>query len=55
MDGIRCLALFTTHPIQYQAPWFRARDESRTSRCSYGCLPDTHAEGEGSACRLPGT
>ena len=49
MNGIPRLALFTTHPIQYQVPWFRALHATKAVDLTvyYAFLPDPHSQGEG--------
>src|SRR5690242_15102959 len=43
------VAAISTHPIQYQAPWFRALSalEDINLRVYYGLIPDEHQQGLG--------
>lgn len=45
----RRLAVFTTHPVQYQVPWFRAlsREPDLCVRVYYAMLPDAAQQGTG--------
>lgn len=45
----RRLAIFTTHPIQYQSPWFQAlaTEADLDIRVHYSYVPDARAQGEG--------
>jgi glycosyltransferase involved in cell wall biosynthesis len=49
MGTIPRLAIFTTHPIQYQVPWFRALQATKAVDLTvyYGRLLDARAQGEG--------
>ena len=47
--ALRKLAIFATHPIQYQVPWYRELERSGQVDLSvyFGMIPGAHVQGEG--------
>jgi len=41
------LGILTTHPIQYQAPWFRALAQQVDLQVFFACQPDARVQGTG--------